>query len=86
MVHLTVETVYGDRIIDVQCPECGSVYKFLLKDILNVPFIFECNQCNKKISITTLDSLKQIEDILMEAEQSLNNLQIEKMIKFTRLN
>ena len=70
--------------------KCESITKITFRNLLHTPYRFKCKECRNNININHLENFKPqleiLEKQLIEIEQSLNNIDIAKMINLTKIN
>lgn len=79
MKELSLESLFGDADIDMECPGCQQHFTIKFNEVLNDQSTVDCPSCNQTIEIvhddTTKETLSNSTKALGDFEKSLQNLE-----------
>lgn len=79
MKDLTLENLFGDEEVEVDCPSCNKTFQVEFKKVLTPNSSVECANCGQEIVInhdeTAEKSLKDADKSLNEFNKSFDKLE-----------
>lgn len=78
MTEFTLESLFGDEKIEVDCPSCDLEFYISFKDVMNDKSIVQCPGCRQDIEFvhdeTTKNTLTNSDKALKKFDKSLKEL------------
>lgn len=79
MKDLSLESLFGDELIDIDCPTCNTEFQVEFSAVMEDGSSVVCPNCKQEIVLnhdeTTEKTLKDSSDALKEFNKSMNDLE-----------